>query len=134
MSDDLNQLTKTLSAVLAEETNFLDALDYAAAVDLLPRKQDAVAALQGAIVAGIDTTDMDEDMLETFKWQAKMLGDLAEANGRAIERAMTLQTEVIQTIANAVPTGRATEAPAYRPDGTKAPPRPFEPYAFNGQM
>ena len=120
--------------MLAEETDFLDALDHASAVDLLPRKQDAVAALQGAVAAGIDTGGIGEDMLEALRWQADVLGDLAEANRRAIERAIMLQTEVIQTIANAVPKGRATEAPAYQPDGTKAPPRPFEPYAFKGQM
>ena len=134
MSNDLSQLAKTLNAVLAEETDFLDALDHAGAVELLPRKQDAVAALQGAIAAGVDTAGMDEDTLDALKWQAEVLGDLAEANRLAIERAIILQTEVIQTIANAVPKGRATEAPSYQPDGSKVPSRPFEPYAFNGQM
>lgn len=134
MNDDLNQLAKTLNAVLAEETDFLDALDYNGAVALLPRKQDAVAALQGAIFAGIDVAGMEEEALEALKWQAEVLDDLAEANRQAIERAMALQTEVIQTIANAVPKGRAAEAPAYQPDGTKAPSRPFESYAFTGQM
>ena len=134
MSQDLHQLARTLSAVLAEETGFLEGLDHASAVALLPRKQEAVAALEAAIASGVDTAGMDEDTLEAFKWEAEMLGGLAEANRLAVERAMVLQTEVIQTIASAVPRARSTEAPAYQHDGTKAPARPFEPYAFAGQM
>lgn len=134
MSDDLNELTERLNAVLAEETGFLDALDLAAATNLLSRKQDAVAALQGAIIAGVDTGGMDEDQTEALRGRAQQLAELAEANRQAIERGLSLQTQLIQTIAQAVPKARAAEAPVYQPDGSKVPARPPESYAFQRQM
>ena len=43
---ELTELTDTLNQVLAEENALLDALDLRAAVGLLDRKRNAVAALQ----------------------------------------------------------------------------------------
>ena len=59
---------------------------------------------------------------------------LAEMNRTAIERGVALQMRVIQAIATAVPRARAAEAPVYQPDGSKAPPRPPEAYAFLSRM
>ncbi len=133
MSDDLNQLTQTLNAVLAEETERLDALDHAAAIDLLPRKRDAVAALQGAVSAGVDTEDMDEEQLAALREDAQVLAQLVEENRHAIERALALQTELIQVIAQAVP--KAVEpAPAYQPDGAKPREWTPKPCAFQSEM
>lgn len=134
MSDDLSELTERLNRVLAEETGLLDALDLAAATNLLPRKQDAVAALQSAIIAGVHTADLDERQMDALRGRAQRLTELGEANRQAIERGLALQTQLIQTIAQAVPKARAGEAPVYQADGTKIPPRPPESYAFQRQM
>ena len=134
MSDDLNELTDRLNAVLAEETELLNALDLTAATNLLSRKQDAVAALQGAIIAGVKTGDMGEDQTAALRERAQLLAELGEANRQAIERGLALQTQLIKTIAQAVPKARAAEAPNYQPDGSKVPARPPEFYAFRRQM
>ena len=41
---------------------------------------------------------------------------------------------LIETIAQAVPRGRAAEAPVYQPDGSQVPARPPEAYAFMSRM
>ncbi len=133
MNDDLHEFTKRLNTVLAEETGLLEALHHAAAADLLPRKQDAVAALQGAITAGVSAGDMDEDQMAAFREDAQILARLVEDNRQAIERALALQTELIQTIAQAVPRVTAP-APAYQSDGAEATDRTSKPYSFQSEM
>ncbi|MDR3535126.1 MAG: hypothetical protein P4L71_01375 [Acetobacteraceae bacterium] len=134
MTEDLIALTDKLNEVLAEENALLDALDLPAAVRLLPRKRDAVAALQGALAGGIDATALSVVDSETLRDSVQRLIELGDANRTAIERGLALQMQLIQTIAQAVPRGRALEAPNYQPDGSQVPARPADAYAFLSRM
>jgi hypothetical protein len=144
MHEELIELTDTLNGVLAEENALLDALDLPAAVGLLDRKRDAVAALQdtlagwksGAGLGGADLSGTELSAEDAEKLQDSMhrLATLSHENRAAIERGLALQTRLIQTIAQAVPRARAQEAPVYQPNGTQLPPRPPEAYAFRSRM
>lgn len=134
MTEDLIELTDRLSQVLTEETALLDVLDLPAAVRLLTRKRDAVAALQGAFSDGIVAPETDAEKSEILRASVRRLMTLADTNRTAIERGLALQMRLIQTIAQAVPRARALEAPIYQPDGTQAPPRPADAYAFLSRM
>jgi len=133
--DELGALTDALSAVLAEETALLEALDLAGATLLLPRKRDAVAALQGAVAAGaIPAVADDPGRQAALRASMERMATLAEQNRAALEQGLTLQGRVVQAIATAVPRARAVEAPVYQPDGSKVPARPPEAYAFLSRM
>ena len=132
-SGGLGNLSDRLSEVLAEETALLDALDLAGAGGLLARKRDAVAALQGALAGGAVATS-DADGATALRDSVQRMLDLAKANRAAVERGLALQMRLVQAIAQAVPRARATEAPSYRPDGSKVATRPPEAYAFLSRM
>ena len=134
MNNDLIELTDTLNQVLAEENALLDALDLQAAVGLLDRKRDAVAALQGALSSGKAATEFSPIDSEKLSESMHRLTELGHANRAALERGLTLQGRLIQTIAQAVPRARALEAPVYQPNGSQLPPRPPEAYAFQSRM
>jgi hypothetical protein len=159
MHEALIAATDRLNGVLAEENALLDALDLKAAVALLGRKRDAVAALQNTLAGwkpaaepnaaepnAEDPNAEDPNAGETItgetgtgdaeKLQDSMrrLAALSHQNRVAIERGLALQTRLIQTIARAVPRARAQEAPVYQPNGTQLPPRPPEAYAFRSRM
>ena len=144
-TEELMRRADELSRVLEEETGLLDALDLVGAAALLPRKEQAVAALQNTRVRGApdgdpeadseegheEGTDEDRERLE-LSWES--LRAAVEANCGALTRSLALQTRFMQAIAKAVPAGRAAEAPSYQPDGRKVPPRPPEAYAFQRRM
>ena len=133
--DELGGLTDALSAVLEEETALLDELDLVGAAGLLPRKRDAVAALQGAVAAGAIPAAAEEPGRQAaLRGSIERMAALAEQNRVALERGVALQTRVVQAIATAVPRARAVEAPVYQPDGSKVPARPPEAYAFLSRM
>jgi hypothetical protein len=134
MSNDLIELTDTLNQVLAEETALLDALDLQAAGLLLHRKRDAVAALQGALSDGTAAMAFSPTDAEKLREGMHRLTELGQANREALERGLTLQQRLLQTIAEAVPRARALEAPVYQPNGSQVPPRPPEAYAFQSRM
>jgi hypothetical protein len=134
MTDDLAELTDRLTEVLAEETALLDALDLGGAGALLPRKRDAVAALQGAVAGGKAMAELAAGQAEMLRDSVQRMSEVAEANRAAIERGLALQMRLIEAIAQAVPRARATEAPVYQPDGSQLPPRPPEAYAFLSRM
>lgn len=139
MNETLIEATDALNDVLAEENALLDALDLPAAVGLLDRKRDAVAALQNTLAGWTPAAERDAPELsaeDTEKLQDSMrrLAALSHANRAAIERGLALQTRLIQTIAQAVPRARAQQAPIYQPNGTQLPPRPPEAYAFRSRM
>jgi hypothetical protein len=133
MNDELTGLTDLLTQVLAEETAHLDALDLVAAGAMLTRKRDAVAALQGAISAAA-VAALDEEQSAALRTSIGQMSEQAEANRVAIERGLALQMRLIETIAQAVPRARATDAPVYQQDGSQLPPRPPEAYAFQSRM
>jgi hypothetical protein len=134
MTDILAELTDRLSAVLAEETGLLDALDLAGAGGLLARKRDAFAALQGALSGSEAKLPLDAGQTEALRESVQRMAVLATANRAAIERGLALQMRLIEAIAQAVPRARATEAPVYQPDGSQAPARPPEAFAFLSRM
>jgi hypothetical protein len=134
MADDLLALTDRLNDVLAEENALLDALDLPAAVALLDRKRDSVAALQTRLSASDPAADVVPEDAERLREAMHRLAALGLANRTALERGLALQTRLIQTIAQAVPRGRALEAPVYQPNGSQIPPRPPEAYAFLSRM
>jgi len=134
MSETFAGLADRLSDVMAEETEFLDALDLAAAGALLGRKRDAVEALQGAMASGGGPVALDAEQADTLRTSIHRMAILAEANRRAIERGLGLQMRLIEAIARAVPRARATLAPVYQADGSQLPPRPPEAYAFLSRM
>ncbi len=134
MTDDLIELVDRLSEVLVEENALLEVLDLPAAVLLLTRKRDAVAALQGAFANGITVADPDAEKAELFRTSIQHLIELADVNRTAIERGLALQMRLIQTIAEAVPRARALEAPVYQKDGSQVPPRPADAYTFRSRM
>jgi hypothetical protein len=139
MHDDLINATEALNGVLAEETALLNALDLPAAVALLDRKRDAVAALANTLAgwkaaAQASAPELSADDAENLQASMQRLADLSGENRTAIERGLSLQTRLIQTIAQTVPRARAQEAPIYQPNGTQLPPRPPEAYAFRSRM
>jgi hypothetical protein len=134
MAEHLLELTDRLNDVLAEENARLDALDLPAAVALLDRKRDAVAALQAALSAGNAAAEVAPEDAERLRDSLHRLTELGLTNRVALERGLALQTRLIQTIAQAVPRARALEAPVYQPNGSQRPPRPPEAYAFLSRM
>lgn len=134
MTDDLVALTERMNTVLAEENALLDALDLPGAVALLGRKRDALAALQDAVSRSQSTSAALSAEADKLRDSLERLAVLGRANRTSIERGLALQTRLIQTIAQAVPRGRASEAPVYQPDGHQVPPRPPEAYAFMSRM
>jgi hypothetical protein len=134
MTEDLIGVTERLNEVLTEENALLDALDLSAAVALLPRKRDAVEALQAMVSDGTATAELSAEDTERFRESLQRLATLGAANRTAIEHGLALQMRVIQTIAQAVPRALALEAPIYQPDGRQMPPRPPEAYAFLSRM
>ena len=134
MVEELGVLTERLSDVMEEENMLLEGLDLAGAAGLLARKRDAVAALQGAVAAIDRAAGLSEEQAAVLRGSVERMQTLAEANRAAIERGVALQMRVVQAIATAVPRARAAEAPVYQPDGSKAPPRPPEAYAFLSRM
>jgi hypothetical protein len=133
VADDLVALTDQLALVLEDETALLEALNLPGAVKLLSRKRDAVAALEGALAAGA-AAELDEEQSEALRESFERMARNAGANRVAIERGLALQMRLIDTIAQAIPRGRALEAPCYQPDGRKVPARPPEAYAFLSRM
>jgi len=134
MVEELGVLTERLSDVMEEENMLLEGLDLAGAAGLLARKRDAVAALQGAVAAIDRAAGLSEEQAAVLRGSVERMQTLAEANRAAIEHGVALQMRVVQAIATAVPRARAAEAPVYQPDGSKAPPRPPEAYAFLSRM
>jgi hypothetical protein len=135
MIDNLVALTERLNQVLAEENALLDALDLPGATALLARKREAVGALQAAISIGSNTTSAEiSDEADKLRVSLRRLASLGEANRMAIERGLSLQMRLIQTIAQAVPRARAQEAPVYQPNGSQRPAHPPEAYAFLSRM
>jgi hypothetical protein len=134
MIDDLCDVTERLNEVLAEENALLDALDLPGATALLTRKREAVAALQSLLAGGIATSLELSDEAEKLRHSLQRLALLGEANRTAIERGLSLQMRLMQTIAQAVPRARALEAPVYQPNGSKIASRPPEAYAFLSRM
>lgn len=133
---DLIRRIDDLAAVLEEETALLDALDLAGAAKLLPHKEEAVAALQDAasrIGGGSEEVTSGENEALLGRCKAA-LQEQAEANQAALVRSLELQGRLMQTIAKAVPAGRAEEAPSYLPDGRKVATRPLGAYAFQQRM
>jgi hypothetical protein len=133
MTEDLVGLTERLNLVLAEENRLLDALELPAAVGLLPQKRDAVAALQRALAGRSAAAELSAEA-EKLRESLQRLATLGEANRIAIERGLSLQMRLIQTIAQAVPQARALEAPIYQPDGSQVASRPPQAYAFLSRM
>jgi hypothetical protein len=135
VTEELVDLTEHMNQILAEENALLDALDLPAAGALLARKREAVRALQAALVSGRAATSAELSVeAERLRESLQRLAVLGEANRAAIERGLALQMRLMQTIAQAVPRARASEAPVYQPDGSQVPGRPPEAYAFLSRM
>ena len=136
MIDDLIRLITRLSGIITQETALLDALDLQRAGTLAADKLAALKALQGAYLtaeanSSKPATDEESEALQTA---IESLQQASEMNRIAIEHGLALQMRLIQTIAHAVPRALAELAPIYQQDGSQAPPRPPEAFAFLSQM
>lgn len=90
MSTDLIAAATHLADTLAEENEALAALDLRRAADMLPRKQQAVAAFTTALASGVATEPL-----------AQRLRFLAHENKALLERAIAAQGRVIAVFARA---------------------------------
>ncbi len=129
MNDTLVGLIARLNDIIARENALLEALDLRRAGALVAEKLGAQKALQAACAElGADQPD------DALRSAIQLLDRLSAANREALERGLTLQMRLIQTIATAVPRARAAQAPIYQPNGSQLPPRPPAAFAFLSRM
>ena len=110
MTNDLPQAAAALAEILARENTALAALDLIAATALLADKSRAIDALAGAHAR---RAAAEGDQKPSF---APALHNLAAENRRLLERALAIQGQVLDIIAQAVPRASA-HAPRYGNSG-----------------
>jgi hypothetical protein len=93
MSNDLADLAQRLADVLARENQALRNMDFSAAVALVPEKEAALADLTSQSRVGAIPAKLA--ML------GQRLGDLASENQTLLERAIAVQTRIVQIVARA---------------------------------
>ena len=113
MTETLIAATLRLADTLVRENAALDALDLSGAVALLPEKRQALAVLSQA-----DGSGLPREMRPAMETALRRLRDLAGENRRLLQRALTVQTRVIEVIAGALP--RTEPAGRYAAPGTRA--------------
>jgi hypothetical protein len=117
MTAALIETVSSLSDTLARENAALDALDLAAAVAVLPDKRRALALLTDA--APVTVSSEQRPAMEAA---LRRLRDLAGENRVLLQRALTVQSRVIDIVAGALP--RAHPGGRYSPSGARViPPR-----------
>ncbi len=117
MTDALIDTVSSLADTLARENTALDALDLAAAVAVLPDKRRALALLTEA--APMDISAAQRPAMEAA---LKRLRELAGENRILLQRALTVQSRVIDIVAGALP--RTQPVGRYSANGARVlPPR-----------
>lgn len=136
MNDTLIALIARLNEVIARETALLEELDLRRAGALVGEKLSAQKALQAACMAAAQerASSGGGEQDDALRGAIRQLDRLSAANRGALERGLTLQMRLIQTIATAVPRARAAQAPIYQPNGSQLPPRPPAAFAFLSRM
>lgn len=98
MTTDLRTAARHLVEVLEQENDALTRSDFAAAVALVPSKEAALLDLtQHQPVPGNPGSDVRAPMAAL----GQRLTDLAAENQRLLERAIIVQTRIVQIIARA---------------------------------
>ena len=93
MSNDLLDATQHLADLLAQENDALRRMDFPAAVALVPAKEAALAELTKH--AGLTAVP------PPLAAQARRLASLATENQTLLERAIAVQTRIVQIVARA---------------------------------
>lgn len=97
MMNDLARCAATLADALMEETTALAASDLATASALLPRKRDAIDAFGRAHAA---CTQADAGQAREA---LSRLRDAARLNQLQLQRAIAIQSRIIEIVARALP-------------------------------
>jgi hypothetical protein len=116
MTAPLLHAAEALADILAAENAALATLDIRAAAPLLPAKRQAADAFAGAHARLAAAGPPDATTRTLLQATAQRLGTLAEENRRLLERALAVQTRVMDVIAQAVPRA-STQAPRYGAQG-----------------
>jgi len=116
MTTPLLHAAAALADILAAENLALAALDLRAAAPLLPAKRQAADAFASAHARLAAAGPPDTATRAMLQQTARRLGALAEENRRLLERALSVQTRVMEVIAQAVPRASA-QAPRYGAQG-----------------
>jgi hypothetical protein len=111
---------ETLAETLARENAALDAMDFAAATALYPRKDAATAAFENAQRQAGMIDALDEEQRRLARELAERLRRLIEENRRLLERAIHVQGHVIGTVARAMAQAPRANAPRYAATGHMA--------------
>jgi hypothetical protein len=117
MTPALIETVSSLSDTLARENAALDALDLAAAVAVLPDKRRALALLTDAAPMVLSA-----EQRPAMEAALRRLRELAGENRVLLQRALTVQSRVIDIVAGSLP--RAQPGGRYSATGARVvPPR-----------
>lgn len=106
VNTDIVAAAEALSATLKSENAALEALDFKAAVVLLQKKQMHGRAFMTAQAQAL-ANDIGGLPRARLRQLAVELGSLASDNKRLLERALTVQSRLIASLAQAVPRAKA---------------------------
>ena len=122
----VNAITR-LADALVQENTALEALDMAGAVAVLPDKRRALEVL-----TTLPVLDLPHGQRPAAEAALRRLRTLAEENRQLLQRALTVQSRVIEVIAGALP--RPEPAGRYAASGSRpqpARPQPARPTAWS---
>ena len=114
MSTSLIETVSGLADTLARENAALEALDLSGAVAVLPEKRRALALLTEA-----DAVAVTAEHRQAMEIALRRLRALAGENRLLLERALTVQSRVIEIVASALP--RAEPVRRYAAPGVRIP-------------
>ena len=103
-----------LADTLARENAALDALDLSGAVAVLPDKRRALAVLTEA-----DNVALTAEQRPAMEVALRRLRELAGENRLLLQRALTVQSRVIEIVAGALP--RSEPGGRYAAPGARVP-------------
>jgi len=116
MTDDLLRTAQTLADILTAENAALAALDIGLATHLLVAKRQAADGFAAAHARLAATGPLPPPARARLETVAVTLRGAAEENRRLLERAIAVQTSVMDVIARAAPHA-GTQAPRYGAQG-----------------
>ena len=115
-----------LSDLLEQENAALERMDLASATALVAAKQQAIAALVAA------QSDPGQPDAAEIQASTQRLSELASANRRLLERAITVQDRVLGMIASALPRATGRDA-GYSAGGRNLSPNALPPMALSAR-
>lgn len=114
MSTSLIETVSGLADTLARENAALEALDLSGAVAVLPEKRRALALLTEA-----DAVSLTAEQRPAMELALRRLRELASENRLLLQRALTVQSRVIEIVAGALP--RPAPGGRYAAPGVRVP-------------